>query len=184
MSTGTLITIIVPIAVVVVLLATAAWYLARRRRLRERFGSEYERTVQSSPSRYAAERDLRDREQRHDRLDIRPLPPEARSRYASDWTRVQQQFVDRPESAVHEADRLVTVVMHERGYPTENYEQELRDLSVEHGRTLEHFRAAHTVNERLGDRKLTTEELRGAMVHYRALFDELLGNGQSATGPA
>ncbi|MDH6129019.1 hypothetical protein [Kitasatospora sp. GP82] len=181
MSTGNLIAIIVPIAVVLILLALAAWYLTRRRRLQERFGPEYERTVRRSESRFAAERDLRAREQRHDRLDIRPLPAPVRDRYAEDWTQVQQQFVDQPGQAVQQADRLVTVLMRERGYPTEGYEQELRDLSVEHGRTLEHFRAAHAVNERAGSDKATTEELRGAMVHYRALFDELLGDGNGRT---
>ncbi|MFB7668077.1 hypothetical protein ACFC1R_29850 [Kitasatospora sp. NPDC056138] len=182
MSTGTLIAIIVPVAVVLILLVLAVWQVVRRRRLQERFGPEYERTVYGSESRLAAERELRAREQRHDRLDIRPLPPPVRDRYAEDWTRVQQQFVDRPGEAVQQADRLVTVVMRERGYPTEGYEQELRDLSVEHGRTLEHFRVAHAVNDQAGHGSATTEELRGAMVHYRALFDELLGNGHGRTG--
>ncbi|MGK4585172.1 hypothetical protein [Kitasatospora sp. HPMI-4] len=178
MSTGTLIEIIVPIAVVLILLAVTAWYLTRRRRLQERFGPEYDRTVQRSESRFAAERELHAREQRHDRLDIKPLPAAARERYAEDWTQVQQRFVDQPDEAVQQADRLVTVLMRERGYPTEGYEQQLRDLSVEHGRTLEHFRAAHAVNAEVRDHQATTEELRGAMVHYRALFDELLGDGR------
>ncbi|MFH8387066.1 hypothetical protein ACH4E7_40165 [Kitasatospora sp. NPDC018058] len=184
MSTGTLIAIVVPIAVVLILLAVATWYLIQRRRLQERFGPEYDRTVQRSKSRVAAERELHAREQRHDRLDIKPLPDAMRDRYAEDWTQVQRQFVDRPGEAVQQADRLVTVLMHERGYPTEGYEQKVRDLSVEHGRTLEHFRAAHAVNEHMRDHDATTEELRGAMVHYRELFDDLLGDGHrgSASG--
>ncbi|MGW7004012.1 hypothetical protein ACWGCW_14620 [Streptomyces sp. NPDC054933] len=177
MSTGTLITIIVPIAVVVVLLAVAMSLVMRRRRLRERFGPEYERTVQTTDSRLAAERDLSAREKRHDSLDIKPLPSAARDRYSHDWTHVQEEFVDRPEDAVHDADRLVTTLMHERGYPTEGYEQQLKDLSVEHGRTLEHYRTAHEIDERSTRHQATTEELRGAMVHYRALFEELLSDG-------
>ncbi|MFV8132917.1 hypothetical protein [Streptomyces syringium] len=173
-------TTIIIIAAVLVLLvcAVAAWTLtARRRKLRERFGPEYERTMESKDSRRAAERELRERQERHDALDIKTLPAPVRDRYAQDWARVQEKFVDRPDDAVHEADRLVTTLMGERGYPTEGYEQQVKDLSVEHGRTLEHYRAAHEVNDRSSRHQATTEELRGAMVHYRALFDELLHDG-------
>ncbi|MEV0489819.1 hypothetical protein [Streptomyces atratus] len=176
MSTGIIIAI-----VVVVVLAALAMILRlanRRRRLRERFGPEYERTVAAEDSRMAAERDLRAREQRHDELDLKPLASTARQQYTQDWSSVQEHFVDRPEEAVGEADQLVTRLMKERGYPTEGYEQQLKDLSVEHGRTLEHYRAAHEVNARAGGHRTTTEELRGAMVHYRALFDDLLTNGE------
>ncbi|MFF7024832.1 hypothetical protein ACFY97_27965 [Streptomyces klenkii] len=172
--------IVIIIAVVLVLLAcaVAVWMVtARRRKLRERFGPEYERAVEGKDSRRAGERELREREERHDALDIKPLPAPLRDHYAQEWTRVQERFVDRPEEAVHEADRLVTTLMGERGYPTEGYEQQLKDLSVDHGRTLEHYRAAHAVNGRSSSRQATTEELRGAMVHYRALFEELLRNG-------
>ncbi|MBD0691784.1 hypothetical protein [Streptomyces sp. CBMA123] len=182
MSTGELVAIIVPIAVVVVLAVAVLWFVNRRRRLRERFGPEYERTVNRSDSRIAAERELRERELRHQELDIRPLPAEARQRYSQDWIQVQQEFVDRPGAAVQDADRLVTTLMRDRGYPTENYEQRLRDLSVEHGRTLEHYRAAHAVNTEAGRGEATTEELRGAMVHYRALFDALLDGGPERGG--
>ncbi|MDF3289823.1 MULTISPECIES: hypothetical protein [Streptomyces] len=177
MSTGTLIAIIVPVAAVIVIAALATSLVMRRRRLRERFGPEYERTVETTDSRRAAERDLSAREKRHDALDIKPLAPAARDRYSDNWVHVQEEFVDRPEDAVHDADRLVTSLMHDRGYPTEGYEQQLKDLSVEHGRTLEHYRAAHEIDERSTRHQATTEELRGAMVHYRALFEELLGDG-------
>ncbi|MFE7524603.1 hypothetical protein ACFU7Y_02650 [Kitasatospora sp. NPDC057542] len=180
MSTGTLIAIIVPVVVVLLLIAGALWLVARRRRLREQFGPEYERTVRSSGSRLAAEQELRRREQRHQQLEIKPLAPDTRQRYAQDWTQVQQEFVDRPGEAVQRADGLVTALMHERGYPTEDYEQRLRDLSVEHANTLKHYRAAHAVNAQAGHGDATTEELRGAMVHYRALFTALLDGGQAA----
>lgn len=177
MSTGTLLAVIIAVAVVVVLIAVAASLVMRRRHLRERFGPEYERTVEDSSSRMAGERELRAREKRHDSLEIKPLQSSVRDRYARDWTGVQEQFVDRPEDAVHGADRLVTSLMHERGYPTEGFEQTLKDLSVEHGRTLEHYRVAHEVDVLSTGHKATTEQLRGAMVHYRALFDELLADG-------
>ncbi|MGP3924136.1 hypothetical protein [Streptomyces sp. 8N616] len=174
MSAGTLIAIIIPAVVLLALLAVALRIFIRRRHLEERFGPEYERTVDAGGSRLAAERELREREERHDALEIKPLPSSVHDRYAQDWSRVQEMFVDRPSDAVEEADRLVTALMSDRGYPTEGFEQQVKDLSVEHGRTLEHYRAAHEVTLRSGRREATTEELRGAMVHYRALFDELL----------
>ncbi|WP_371798503.1 hypothetical protein OG963_04675 [Streptomyces sp. NBC_01707] len=176
MSSGIIIASIVA-AVVVIVLVIGVWMAVRRRHLRERFGPEYERAVESGDSRTAAERDLREREQRHDDLDLKPLPTTARQQYAQEWNSVQEHFVDRPQEAVGEADQLVTRLMKERGYPTEGHEQQVKDLSVEHGRTLEHYRAAHEVNARAGGRQTTTEELRGAMVHYRALFDDLLTDG-------
>ncbi|MGW0561636.1 hypothetical protein ACWDZ4_13700 [Streptomyces sp. NPDC003016] len=177
MSTGTLLAIIIPVVVVLAALAVVAFLGFRRKRLRERFGPEYERTVEGSGSRLEAERDLSAREKRHDSLDIRPLPGDVRDRYSQDWAGVQGEFVDRPEDAVRDADSLVTSLMRERGYPTEDLPQRIRDLSVEHGRTIEHYRAAHEVNELSMKHQATTEQLRGAMVHYRALFDELLSDG-------
>ncbi|MFJ9818569.1 hypothetical protein ACIRU3_25585 [Streptomyces sp. NPDC101151] len=177
MSTGTLLAIIIPIVVVVALAAIAVSLMMRRRHLRERFGPEYERTVEGSDGRLAAERELKARERRHDSLEIKPLSPVSRSRYTQRWSSVQEEFVDRPVDAVHDADQLVTSLMHERGYPTEGFEQQVKDLSVEHGRTLEHYRAAHEVESLSTDSRATTEQLRGAMVHYRALFDELLSDG-------
>ncbi|MBL1110440.1 hypothetical protein JK361_38855 [Streptomyces sp. 5-8] len=184
MSTGTLLAIIIPIVVVVALAAVAISLMTRRRHLRERFGPEYERTVQGADSRMAAERELRQRERRHDSLEIKPLPSASRDRYTREWTSVQQEFVDQPEDAVHDADRLVTSLMHDRGYPTEGFEQQMKDLSVEHGRTLEHYRAAHEVENLSTRSQATTEQLRGAMVHYRALFDELLADGGGRAQPA
>lgn len=90
---------------------------------------------------------------------------------------MQQEFVDRPEAAVHDADRLVTSLMQERGYPTEDFQQRLKDLSVEHGSTLKHYREAHEIDALSTHHRASTEQLRGAMTHYRALFDELLSNG-------
>ncbi|MFD9004122.1 hypothetical protein ACFV0T_24685 [Streptomyces sp. NPDC059582] len=180
MSTGTLLAIIIPIVVVIALAIVAVALLMRRRHLRERFGPEYERTVEGSGSRIAADRELREREKRHDSLEIKPLPAGSKDRYTQEWGSVQEEFVDRPVDAVHDADQLVTSLMHERGYPTEGFEQQMKDLSVEHGRTLEHYRAAHDVESISTSSQATTEQLRGAMVHYRALFEELLSDGGRA----
>ncbi|MFE4258864.1 hypothetical protein [Streptomyces sp. NPDC056883] len=179
MSTNALIAVIVVAAVVVLALTALLWTLARRRHLRERFGPEYHRAVEEQGDKRSAERDLRAREERHDRLDIKELSPDRRHRYADEWTGVQQQFVDRPEGSVAGADELVTRLMGELGYPTEGYEDQVRDLSVEHGRTLEEYRAAHAAKVRSDAGQATTEELRGAMVHYRTLFEELLADQRS-----
>ncbi|MCX4775944.1 hypothetical protein [Streptomyces sp. NBC_01264] len=176
MSTNTLIAIIVAAVVVVVALTLILTMLARRRRLRDRFGTEYERTVEEKGGALAAERELRAREQRHERLEIKELPAERRSQYAHEWATVQEHFVDRPDGSVAEADELVSRLMSERGYPTDGYGGQLRDLSVEHAGTLDHYRSAHDVKVRSAGGQATTEELRGAMVHYRALFTELLTN--------
>ncbi len=181
MDTTWVIVIIVVAVLLVVLLALVAQRTARRRRLQKRFGPEYERAVEEGESRQQAERELAQREQRHQDLQIRALPPTVRDRYARDWNAVQEHFVDSPDRAVDEADRLVVLLMSERGYPTEGYEQQTRDLSVDHSRTLEHYRIAHEINSRAGGRNTSTEELRSAMVHYRALFEELL---KDETGPS
>lgn len=173
----------VVVAAVVAILAVG--YLVaqqqRRHRLQERFGPEYERTVSERENRREAEQELLDREQRHAKLDIRPLAPETRSTYAKKWTEVQERFVDAPGFAVTEADHLVTAVMADRGYPTEGFEQQVTDLSVVHGPTLDHYREAHEISSRAARQAASTEELRQAMVHYRALFEELLED-TTATG--
>ncbi|MGW1893455.1 hypothetical protein ACWCP6_24880 [Streptomyces sp. NPDC002004] len=177
MSTGTILAIVIAVVVVLAAIAVVTALVVRRRRLRERFGPEYEHAVENADSRSAGERELKAREKRHESLDIKPLDTGVRDRYSRDWSSVQSEFVDHPEDAVHDADRLVTSLMQERGYPTENFEQRLKDLSVEHGRTLEHYRDAHEVEALSTRHQASTEDLRGAMVHYRALFDELLSDG-------
>jgi hypothetical protein len=169
------IVVIVVLVVVVVLLGAAAWMAVRRRSLRNRFGPEYDRVVAEQDSRLAAERELRARERRHAELDLRPLSEESRSGYATAWEEIQAKFVDAPNDAVGEADRLVTQLIAERGYPTENYEEQLAQLSVEHARTLEHYRDAHEINMQNERGEASTEQLRVALVHYRALFSDLLG---------
>lgn len=172
-TTQTLLLILALLAVLVLV----GWLVMRQRRsaqLQQRFGPEYDRTVEERGGRRPAEAELREREQRHAQLDIRPLPEERRREYARAWTAAQARFVDEPQEAVAEADALVTKVMSERGYPTEGFEQQAADLSVEHTRTLDHYREAHEISEASRENRATTEQLRRAMVHYRELFAELL----------
>jgi hypothetical protein len=174
MSPSQIVILVVVILVVLAVVAVAV-VVGRRRRLRNRFGPEYDRAVAEQDSRSAAERELRERERRHAELEVRALPAEARQRYAAGWADVQARFVDDPAAAVGEADELVTRLAAERGYPTENYEDQLATLSVEHARTLGHYRDAHAISVKQSRGEATTEELRMALVHYRALFADLLG---------
>jgi hypothetical protein len=169
--------IIVLLLVLLVGAALVAFGLVanRRRALRNRFGPEYDRVVESTEDRRTAERELRDRERRHADLELRPLDPASRERYSASWEEIQVRFVDAPDQAVGEADDLVTRLIAERGYPTGDYDDQLAHLSVEHARTLDHYRQAHEINERNSRGEATTEQLRQALVHYRSLFADLLG---------
>ena len=179
-------TVVVVVIVIVVIAAigAAAYFTqaqARHRNLRQRFGPEYDRTVKSHESTREAEQELLARKKRHDELEIHPLDPAARERHLAEWRQVQERFVDEPETAVTGADRLLILVMGERGYPTEGYEQQVSDLSVEHAGTIERYRKAHDISARAAAKKASTEDLRQAMVHYRSLFDELLETGEDET---
>jgi hypothetical protein len=177
MSSGTIIVIIVAILVVVAIAGVV--YDTRRRRLQQRFGPEYDRLVEETGSRTKAEAELANRQRRVAGLDIRPLDPAARARYAENWAAVQEHFVDSPQDAVLAAQRLVMTVMKERGYPTEGGDQVLADLSVDHANVLDHYRAAYNISQRAADNAASTEDLRQAMIHYRALFQDLLGETQA-----
>src|SRR4051794_32424659 len=166
------------VVVIVVLLAVVGWLLYDRRRamdLRSRFGPEYERTVKSTGDRRAAEDELRKRRERVEALEIRPLPSEDRQRYATEWRQVQALFVDEPKAAIDDADDLIGRVLKARGYPVADFDQRVADISVDHAAVVEHYRAAHAIAERRDQADTDTEALRQAMVHYRALFDDLLG---------
>jgi hypothetical protein len=180
MSAGAIVAIIV--AVAAVLLVIGATAVARRRKLQRRFGPEYDRVVDETQSHRKAAAELAERERRIRGLDIHSLDETTRAKYAGEWAAIQEQFVDRPQQAVTQAGLLVTSVMKDRGYPTEDYDQILADLSVEHAKTLDHYRQAHQVSLRAEEGTASTEDLRLAMLHYRALFGDLLG--QPAAGPA
>jgi hypothetical protein len=168
--------VLIAIAVVVVLGVVVWQALARRRteRLRDRFGPEYDRTIGSAENRREAESDLAAREERRDRLEIRPLSQAARDRYVQSWQAVQAQFVDDPSVAVASADSLIESVMAERGYPVEDFEQRAADVSVDHPQVVENYRDGHRLAEESANGEGSTESLRQAMRHYRALFEELV----------
>lgn len=180
MSAGAIVAIIV--AVAVVLLVIAALSAVRRRKLQQRFGPEYDRVAHEMQSQRKADAELAERERRVRSLDIHPLEETARVKYTGEWAAIQERFVDQPEQAVTQAGLLVTSVMKDRGYPTEDHDQILADLSVEHANTLDHYRQAHQVSLRAEEGTASTEDLRLAMLHYRALFGDLLG--QAAARPA
>jgi hypothetical protein len=174
MSPNQVIFIILGTLVTMAIIA-AIWVVARRAALRTRFGPEYDQVVADRESRGVAERELRERARRHAELTLTPLSEESRRRYAADWSEIQARFVEAPSDSVTAADELVTRLMAERGYPTGNYDDQLAHLSVEHGRTLSHYREAHDIHLRDQRGEAGTEELRQALVHYRALFADLLG---------
>ena len=177
MSTGA------TIALVIVLLAVVlavGWFAAgwlRRRKLRNRFGPEYDRRIEEADNRRAAERELAERQKRHDGFELRELPDDARERYAERWALVQEQFVDRPGESVAEADSLVRSAMRERGYPVGDFEQQAADLSVEHATAVAYYREAYDVLMRHQQAGTSTEELRRALVGYRKIFVSLVGVG-------
>jgi hypothetical protein len=176
MSTGIIIGIVVAVIVVgAVVFGVLAVF--RRRRLQQRFGPEYDRLVGERDSRRKAEAELTERERRVQGLDIRPLTDVAQASYAGQWMNIQEQFVDAPADAVSGARLLVAAVMTERGYPAGQHDQDqvLADLSVEHADTLDRYRAAEEISGNAAAGTASTEDLRQAMVHYHALFADLVG---------
>ena len=167
------------IAVVVVLVVLGAvGYLGQRRRthgLRDRFGGEYDRTLEKEGGRRSAERELTEREKRHAELDLRPLSPQARRGFQQEWEETQHEFVDDPKGAVTRADKLVQQVMKERGYPVEDFDRRAADVSVEHPDLVEKYRTADGIARASERGEATTEDLRHSVRHFRALFVELLG---------
>ena len=173
---------IVIAVVAVVLLLGVMWAGTRTRRtrsLQDRFGREYDRTVEHAGDRREAERELREREKRHEELDLRPLAPEARDRYAEEWEATQGRFVDDPKGAVRDADVLVQRVMKDRGYPVDDFERRAADISVDHPDLVERYRTAHGIAGASERGEASTEDLRQSVRHYRALFVELLEVGDT-----
>jgi len=178
----TTVIIIVLVALVVIALLVGAFMAQRRREqakraeLRDRFGPEYDRAVQQHGSEGKAARDLGEVAKTRDKLDIRPLTPEQQRRYDAEWLSVQTAFVDAPESAVHDADRLVGDVMRDRGYPVDDFDAKADMVRADHPEVAEHYRAATAIRQRTeaGSGGYTTEDCRQAFMHYRALFAELL----------
>jgi uncharacterized membrane protein len=166
--------------VVIALLGLVTWFIYRRtqsRKLQERFGTEYDRTVDRLGSQTKAEAELRARERRVEKLNIVPLGRAEATRLSQLWNALQSRFVDDPKGAVVQADALVRELMQKRGFPMGDFERRAADISVDHPEVVENYRAAQTIAERAARGEADTEELRNAVVHYRAIFDELLEVG-------
>lgn len=159
------------------LIACAAWFFYRKKqskRLQGRFGPEYQRAVDDLGSRSKAESELKARERRVERLDIVALAPAEAARFTGAWHALQGQFVDNPKDVVVQADNLVRELMLKRGYPVGDFESRAADISVDHPAVVHNYRAAQAIAVRGERDEASTEEQRIAVVHYRALFDELL----------
>lgn len=179
--TPTQIAIIVAITVVIV--GVIVFYLQRRRteKLRQHFGPEYDRAVAEGGDRHRAEARLEERTERVKKFHLRPLTAEDRARYTEQWDRVQAHFVDAPAGAVAEADQLIGDLMATCGYPMGDFEQRAADISVEHPIVTQNYRAAHDIAIRQARGQASTEDLRRAMIHYRALFEDLVSQPKETT---
>ena len=170
------ITVLVLVALVVV--GGVAWYFVGQRRrteaLQARYGPEYSRMVSETGDPRKAEEELVKRKERVDHLEIHPLRAEQREQFLTRWRSVQAMFVDDPAGAISRADGLVEEVMKTRGYPVADFDQRAADISVHHAVVVDNYRAAREIAERQRNNSATTEDLRKAMVHYRALFEDLL----------
>jgi FtsZ-interacting cell division protein ZipA len=168
---------IVIAAIVVIVVLAVLWSALRAKRsgaLKDTFGREYDRTVEQAGDRRAAERELRERQKEHDELELKALSAESRDRYVRRGQSTQTRFVDDPKGAVAEADTLVQEVMQERGYPTDDFERRVADISVDHPELVEKYRTAHGIAQASERNEASTEDLRHSVRHYRALFAELL----------
>ena len=162
---------------VLALIALAAWVFYQKKqshRLQEQFGPEYGRTVDELGSRTKAESELKAREKRVERFTIIPLSPSEAARFSQAWADLQGRFVDNPKGVVIQADQLARELMLKRGYPMADFERRAADISVDYPAVVDHYRTAQAIAVRDQRGEADTEELRKAVVHYRALFDELL----------
>jgi len=152
-------------------------FVSRRRakQLHDHFGPEYEHTVQTMGGEKKAQSELEERQKHVEALDIRPLSASERERYLADWAAVQSKFVDEPGQAIVAADRLIMEVMQVRAYPVSDFEQRAADISVTYPALVSNYRAAREIAIKNEQHQADTEELRQAMIHYRSLFEELLG---------
>jgi FtsZ-interacting cell division protein ZipA len=168
--------LVIIIAVAVVALGAVALYLNyRSRRLRSKFGPEYTRAVEESGSKYRAETKLEKLEKRVEKLSIQPLSREDSDHFRDSWRAIQAEFVDDPRTALNNADRLLAEVMSARGYPVVDFEERAAEISVHHASVVDHYRAGHEIAVRHAQGHATTEDMRLAMIHYRTLFDDLVG---------
>jgi hypothetical protein len=170
--------IIAVVAVLVIMGLILGPVFARRKRsekLHDHFGAEYDHTVESMGGEKEAQKELKNRQKHVDALDIRPLSTSERERYLAEWTAIQSKFVDEPGQATGDADRLIMEVMQLRNYPVSDFEQRAADISISYPALVTNYRAAREIAIKNEQNKADTEELRQALIYYRALFNELLG---------
>jgi len=172
--------LLIVVIVIVALVALLFWSRSRRSAdLKSRFGPEYGRTVDQLGDEAKAEKVLAERQKRVSSYTIKPLPPEMRDHFVNTWRNVQAQFVDDPKYAVTRADDLLGEVMGARGYPVRDFDQRAEDLSVDHPEVVQNYRSAHDIALRHSRGEASTEDLRTAMIHYRALFDDLVNEPEA-----
>lgn len=174
--TPTQILVVVVIATVLIAAAILLILQNRSKKLRARFGPQYDRTIAETGNRFKAEAQLEKVENRVKGYDLRSLNAADRDRFQQSWRTIQAKFVDDPALAFLEADQILGTVMLARGYPPSDFEHRVAEISVDHSSVAENYRAGHEIAVCHSQRKATTEDLRRGMVHYRALFDELMGN--------
>jgi hypothetical protein len=178
MTTVPMNTLIIAVVLIVLAAGAISWLVMQKQKsahLRRRFGTEYDRAVKEYGSRTKAEAELTKREQRVAGLTIVPVTAVEAARFSNAWSSLQGRFVDDPQGVVAEADLLVRELMLKRGYPMGDFELRAADISVDHPGVVKNYRAAQVIAARNARREADTEELRTAVVHYRTLFDELLG---------
>lgn len=175
MSTETLMVILVAVAVVVAGAAVVSSRQSRSKHLREKFGPEYDYTLEKVGDKRTVEETLAERENRIKKLNIRALDANERERYRRDWSEVQADFVDDPSKSIEAANRLITEVMVARGFPVADFDQRAADLSVLYPEFVPNYRSAYDIAMKNQNNGATTEELRQGMVYYRSMFAELLG---------
>ncbi|HEY3974044.1 MAG TPA: hypothetical protein VGM18_13640 [Candidatus Sulfotelmatobacter sp.] len=171
--------IIIGVIAAVAVVGVISYFLSKKhrsQRLREKFGPEYDRVLKKEGEVRRAEGVLEIRAKRREKFSLRPLSGETRADFAERWRLVQSKFVDDPRGSVSDADQLVNQLMETRGYPMADFEQRAADISVDHPVVVENYRAAHSIALRHSRGQANTEDLRKAMVHYRSLFEELLGD--------
>lgn len=180
-------TTILIVAGVVLVLLLLGWLLMRRRRtdtLREHFGDEYQRTVETQGGRAKAEAELLEREKRAKKLEIRPLTPDENQRFTTDWQSAKALFVDSPAEAIGRSDRLLADLMKARGYPMGDFDARHANLTVDHGDVAKNYLAGHEIAERANTGAASTEELRQAMQHYETLFSDLVSDVKPNDDPS
>ena len=180
MSLGAAVTIALLVGIAIGVVAIYLLQQNRTRRLKEHFGPEYTRVIEQTGNRSTAEAKLEGRQRRVAKLHIRHLDPNERVQFQENWRDVQAHFVDDTSSAVTEADQLIGQVMIAEGYPMREFEERAADISVDHPVVTENYREGHTIATRNVQGRATTEDLRKAMIHYRTLFEELLGQHEWA----